>query len=103
MATIDELERLDREIKEAEHEAIHNLAEYLRDAVRDLPSQSKLALAFVCYARTLDTYNSGGTTAATIAFGFTGRKPGCGHGLLGEIGDIWSERDDYEDADGEED
>jgi hypothetical protein len=54
MATITELERLDREVKDAEHRALANLAEHLRGAVRDMPSESKLARVFVRQAREFD-------------------------------------------------
>ena len=60
MADLDAVERLDREIQEAEAQALHNLAAHLREAVRDLPSQSRLALAFVQHAKTFDVF-AGGT------------------------------------------
>ena len=55
MANLDELQRLDVEIRVAERRAVEGLAEHLRDAVRDLPSQSRLALVFVQQARNLDS------------------------------------------------
>jgi hypothetical protein len=60
MADLDAIERLDREIQEAEAQAMHNLAAHLREAVRDLPSQSRLALAFVQHAKAFDIL-AGGT------------------------------------------
>jgi hypothetical protein len=51
MATIEELERLDREIAEAEHRALSNLAEHLREAACELPIQSRLALLFARHAK----------------------------------------------------
>lgn len=47
MTTIDELTRLDREVERAERQALCDLAEYLRAAVLELPSVSKLARSFV--------------------------------------------------------
>ena len=54
MATITELERLDREVKDAEHLALSNLAAHLREAVLDMPSESRLARVFVRQAKELD-------------------------------------------------
>jgi hypothetical protein len=53
MADLDQLERLDMEIRMAECRAVHQLAEHLREAVRELPSESRLALVFVKNARDL--------------------------------------------------
>ena len=54
MANIDELLRLDVEIRVAERNALVGVAEYLRDAVRALPSESKLGLIFVRRASQLE-------------------------------------------------
>jgi len=54
MGTIDELTRLDCEIEEAERRAMRDLAEHLRGAVRDMPSESRLARSFVRHAAKLD-------------------------------------------------
>jgi hypothetical protein len=47
MTDLDQLRRLDMEIRVAECEAVERLAEHLYEAVRDLPSESRLALVFV--------------------------------------------------------
>lgn len=54
MATVEEIERHDREIRMAEAKAVHGLVAYLREAVIDLPVDSRLARAFVVRARTLE-------------------------------------------------
>ena len=54
MATDSELERLDRNIKDAEHEALSNLAAHLREAVLNIPSESRLARVFVRQAKEFD-------------------------------------------------
>jgi hypothetical protein len=54
MATIEELKRLDMEIAEAEHRALRNLAEHLRQAVVELPIQSRLARTFAQHAQEFD-------------------------------------------------
>jgi hypothetical protein len=54
MADLDELHRLDAQIRYAEKRAVQRLAEHLRDAVRDLPSESRLALMFAQHARNLE-------------------------------------------------
>jgi hypothetical protein len=54
MATNDELARLDREIKDAEHAALSNLASHLREAVLNIPSESRLARVFVRQAKEFD-------------------------------------------------
>lgn len=59
MANLDDIERLDREIRAAERNAMSNLAAHLREAVRDLPSQSRLALYFVQHAKTFDVLATG--------------------------------------------
>jgi hypothetical protein len=51
MATIKELARLDREIAVAEHRALQNLANHLREAAIELPIQSRLALTFAQHAQ----------------------------------------------------
>ena len=53
MADLDELVRLDKEIRSAERDALLDLARYLREAVVQLPSQSKLGLIFVRRANKL--------------------------------------------------
>lgn len=59
MANLEDIERLDLIIQETERRAVMNLAEHLRAAVRDLPSQSRLALSFVRHANTLDVWAGG--------------------------------------------
>ncbi len=54
MADIDALQRRDIEIRHAEMRAVHALAAHLRDAVAELPSESRLALTFVQQANKLD-------------------------------------------------
>jgi len=83
MATIDELERLDREIDDAERQALRNLAEHLRDAVRDMPSESRLALAFVRYAREFDMWAGGSSPGLWGASSLDGRT-----GLLRDVKEI---------------
>jgi hypothetical protein len=56
MACIDELTRLDQEVDEAERRALRNLAEHLREAVRDLPSQSQLARSFARHAANFEKW-----------------------------------------------
>lgn len=54
MATIEEIERRDAEVRAAEIKALRNLAAHLREAVIDLPAESLLARAFVRRARTFE-------------------------------------------------
>lgn len=54
MATIEELERLDREIAAAEHDALRDLAAHLREAAAALPIQSRLALIFARHAQVFE-------------------------------------------------
>jgi hypothetical protein len=46
MATIEEMARLEVEVREKEAAACSALAEHLREAVADLPTQSQLAFTF---------------------------------------------------------
>jgi hypothetical protein len=61
MATPDELTQLDLEVQRAEQQAMRNLAEYLRDAVLEMPSESKLARAFVRHASNFESRAGAGT------------------------------------------
>jgi hypothetical protein len=63
MADLDELQQLDQEIREAEKAAIGNLAAHLREAVRDLPSASRMGLVFVQQAASIELL-CGGTSPA---------------------------------------
>ena len=54
MADLQALEQLDVTIRRAERSAIHGLIAYLRDAVRELPSEARLALVFAQQARQLE-------------------------------------------------
>ncbi len=58
MASIDELTRLDQEVDQAERRALRNLGEHLREAVRDLPSQSQLARIFVRHAANFEKWGA---------------------------------------------
>lgn len=86
MASIDELERLDREIREADQRALQNLAEHLREAVRDMPSESKLALAFVRYARKFEMWANDGVHGDIWGMSSL-------HGLEREAGEIIDDDD----------
>lgn len=59
MADLDLLQRLDAEIRIAESSAIQGVAEHMRAAVRDLPSESRLGLIFVRHADALDCWAGG--------------------------------------------
>jgi hypothetical protein len=59
MANLEDIERLDLIIQETERRAVIKLAEHLRAAVRDLPSQSRLALSFVRHANKLECWTQG--------------------------------------------
>jgi hypothetical protein len=59
MADLDQLRALDAQIRYAEKRAVQRLAEHLRDAVRDLPSESRLALKFVRYADEFELWATG--------------------------------------------
>ncbi len=59
MATLDELMELDREVEAAERRALTNLATHLREATREMPVQSRLALAFVRHADKFDLWATG--------------------------------------------
>jgi hypothetical protein len=59
MATVDELTRLDREMVAAERQVLRALAEHLRQAVLELPSESRLARSFVRHAAKFDMAASG--------------------------------------------
>jgi len=54
MASIDELRRLDAETRLAERSALVGIANDLREAVQDLPSESRLGLIFVRRADELE-------------------------------------------------
>ena len=58
-ATIEELEHIDREIEDAERRALHNLAKHLRDAVLDLPLESKPGVCFREQATRFDLWAGG--------------------------------------------
>jgi hypothetical protein len=57
MATIEELERIEAEMHDAEAKALGGLAEYLREAVIELPAQSGLAQSFAKHARKFDQWS----------------------------------------------
>jgi hypothetical protein len=61
MADLDQLQSLDREIRVAERQAVERLAAHLGEAIRDLPSESRLALVFVRRARDLQACASEST------------------------------------------
>jgi hypothetical protein len=54
MANIDDLRRLDAEVRVAECLAIRGLAESVRMAIRELPSESRLGLLFLRHADGLE-------------------------------------------------
>jgi hypothetical protein len=54
MSTVEQIELRAAEIRAAEARAMRNLAAHLREAVIDLPIESRLALAFVKRARTFE-------------------------------------------------
>jgi hypothetical protein len=54
MFTVEQIELRAAEIRAAEARAMRNLAAHLREAVIDLPIESRLALAFVKRARTFE-------------------------------------------------
>jgi hypothetical protein len=54
MATIEEIERYAADLRAAEVRAMRNLAAHLREAVLDLPVESRLAQAFVHRAKTFE-------------------------------------------------
>jgi hypothetical protein len=55
MSTVEQIELRAAEIRAGEAQAMRNLAAHLREAVIDLPVESRLALAFVKRARTFET------------------------------------------------
>lgn len=59
MATVDQLEQLDREVEEAERRALRDLAAHLRAAVLDMPAESRLARAFVRRAQKFEMWAAG--------------------------------------------
>jgi hypothetical protein len=63
-ATIEELERLEAEQRAAEANALHDLADHLREAVIDLPATSRLAQSFAHAARSFDKWSGHQPTAA---------------------------------------
>lgn len=63
MATVDQLEQLDREVEEAERRALRDLAVHLRAAVLDMPAESRLGRAFVRRAQTFETWAAGSAPA----------------------------------------
>jgi hypothetical protein len=54
MADLDQLGRIDGEIRLAEYCAVRGLADHLREAIRHLPSESKLGLIFFRHANNLE-------------------------------------------------
>jgi hypothetical protein len=56
MASIEALERLDAEIRDAEADALRALADHLRWAGKDLPSDSRLPLVFLQRADRFDAF-----------------------------------------------
>ena len=56
MASLEDMQRLDAQIRYAEKRAVQRLAEHLRDGVRALPSQSRLALTFLREADTFELW-----------------------------------------------
>jgi hypothetical protein len=67
MATVDQLEQLDREVEEAERRALRDLAAHLRAAVLDMPTESALARAFVRGARKFEMWAGGPSPASSGA------------------------------------
>jgi hypothetical protein len=65
MADLEQLQRLDAQIRYAEKRAVQRLAEHLRDAVRDLPSESRLALIFVRKPDTFELWATGGDVSVS--------------------------------------
>jgi hypothetical protein len=59
MGNLITLERRLAAIRLAEQRAVAALAEHLRQAVRDIPSESPLALMFVEHASTFDVWATG--------------------------------------------
>jgi hypothetical protein len=65
-ATIEELERLEAEQRAAEANALHDLADHLREAVIDLPATSRVAQSFAKAAREFDRWAQHHPSAATM-------------------------------------
>jgi hypothetical protein len=63
MANIDDLRLLDEAIRLAERRAVEGLAAHLREAIRDLPSESRLGLVFLRCSDQLDEAAAGQTPA----------------------------------------
>lgn len=62
-STLDGIERLEQELDSAEREALCNLAKHLREAVLELPSESRLARSFVRHASKFETWARGSAAA----------------------------------------
>lgn len=63
MADIYELERIDAEIVQAERAALRGIAEQMRQAIRDLPSESKLGRVLLASSRDIDAFAGGSSPA----------------------------------------
>jgi phosphotransferase system HPr-like phosphotransfer protein len=63
MATYEEMLRLEAETKEAERQALRDLAAHLREAIIGLPVHSRVAMTFVEYSQRFDLWATGGNSA----------------------------------------
>lgn len=63
MASLEDLEQREREIDLAERDAVRGLAGYLRAAIRDLPSESRLPRMFFRHAKDFDMWAGGSGVA----------------------------------------
>jgi hypothetical protein len=68
MATIEELGRMHAEVVEKEAEALAGLANYLRNAIVELPAQSRIALDFARMAPRLERVAKRRSDMAHTAF-----------------------------------
>lgn len=66
MASLIELERRSAEIRLAELDASTKLAEYLRGAVLDIPTESPMGLIFVRAAQQFELWGTGGDPTGSV-------------------------------------